>query len=257
MKPGFILLEIIVAVALGSLISLGIFASFFQINRAHTMTDKRIDMDFRSSLVAHQLARDIGGAFVPYMLTVQKEKTITTTEITVTKNAKKETGKTVTKETDKILAPLPNAFYATVHDGNTSLLSLVTSNPLQIYGQIKPRVVRVIYRLVPERAGRGIVSFKLLRQERTELSFKGTKEGYESTAGTASTTGTASPAQEHELIGGINHMSISFLVNPVKKKEDKATKENDQKKDADTKKKEPIKKETDKEKENINTNPGC
>ncbi len=203
MRSGFILLEIIIAIALGSMIGASLFTSFFQVNNAYKVADRIIDVDMRACTVQNQLERDISGVFVPAVFIKQKE-TKTTTKKTVIKGDKKTVSTKKEKEKEKKEEPLEKAFYAQNKEGKFSFLSCVTSNPLQVYGEAKPRVARVLYQLV-EQAGnlRGPKSYKLVRQESLNLNFKVPQKEKD--------------AKGYELSRNIKSISAEYIVIPQKK----------------------------------------
>ncbi|MCK5633147.1 hypothetical protein KAH94_05325, partial [bacterium] len=100
MKSGYILLEIIIAIALGAFISSALLTTFFQVSNAYKKTDQIISIDTRVCTISHQLERDISGAFIPFKWEKQSE-TKTTTTTTTTKKGKTDVKKTVKKEKEK------------------------------------------------------------------------------------------------------------------------------------------------------------
>ncbi|MFC1845563.1 type II secretion system protein J [Candidatus Dependentiae bacterium] len=212
MRPGFVLLEIIIAIALASLIGAGVFSSFFQVNKAYKSADNIIDIDAKAGLVQHQLDRDISGAFVPFVLKSMKETT-TTTVVTVTTGDQKEASETKEKEEELKRQPMEKAFHARLQDDKFSFLSFVSNNPLTVYDKIRPRIARIVYQLVPEKERRGDFStYNLIRSELSELPFVEPKED-----------GTPEEGiRPHELATGITDMSIDFIVRPVKEKKKEA-----------------------------------
>ena len=172
MKSGFILLEIIISIALGSFIGLALFATFFQVNKAYNMTDRIIAFDVRATVVQYQLERDLSGAFVPFV--VESEKTITTeTKVTVTNKAGIKTTQKKEQESKTQEKPLDKAFHIMMQDGVLSVFSFITSNPMYVYGKQKPRIARVTYSLVPEKQKRGAPkTYTLFRQESSDVLFK-------------------------------------------------------------------------------------
>lgn len=208
MKSGFVLLEILIAIALGAMIGAAIFTSFFQVNRAYNMAEQVIAFDDRAVLVQHQIERDVSGAFIPYIFLSQRETTTTTHE-TVTTPTKIKTTETTEKEKKKKEGPLEKAFYAEQRDGNLGLLSCVTSNPLPSYDSAKPRVARVTYQLVPEQMRGQKPSYRLFRDEQENISFVQPQ--------------AESPGR-YELVRGIKSMTVQYRARPPKEKEKKGDK---------------------------------
>ncbi len=211
MRPGFVLIEILVAIALGAMIMAGLFTSFFQINKAIKMADQAVEYDARAVLVYYQLERDLSGAMVPYEFVSQKE---TTTQVKVTEEVQDKDKKTETtqaqatkKETVKKEEPLERSFYAEVEGGNLKNLTFITSNPLPAYDSIKPRIARVTYQLVPEQQRQGQQpSYRLMRDEQATLKFAQPK---------------TETAQGYELVRGIRSLKVEYRARPPKKEEEK------------------------------------
>ena len=204
MKPGYILLEILIALALGAFIGTAVFTSYYQANMAYKQANRTVDFDSRACIVQHQFERDISGAFVPFVVESQKQ---TTTAVRVKATTKKgtATAQAAKKETEQKEKPLEKAFFSKNDGKSFSLLTCVTSNPLTVYGKPHPRVARVVYYLIPEKVRRGQPeSFRLMRDEPKKLEFQEPREG--------TTSG-------HELARGIKELSVEYTVRPVEKKE--------------------------------------
>lgn len=231
MRSGYILLEIVISIALGSVIGVVVFASFFQINKTYKTASRLIGIDSKASLLEHQMERDLSGAFIPFILESLKETT-TTTKVTVKTKEKTETTKFEQKKEELKEAPLEKAFHAQMKDNDSFLLSFVTSNPLTVYDGAKPRVVRVVYRLVPNSVRpAGQQSFKLIRKEVKELNFSSQPRD----------EAQGKKVRSYELVDGIKNMSFEFIVRPVKK-------EQKQKEGAETDKKETASKKEEEKK---------
>jgi prepilin-type N-terminal cleavage/methylation domain-containing protein len=204
MKPGFALIEILVAIALGALIMGSLFTSFFQINKSSKVADQAVEYDARAMLVQYQFEHDLSGVLVPYEFVSQKE---TTTEVKVTesvqdKNKTTETTKSQStqKETVKKEEPLERSFYAEDEGGNLKLLTFITSNPLPSYDSKKARIARVTYALVPEKQKQGAApSYRLVRDEQPVLKFAQSK--------------TETP-QGYELVRGIRGLKVEYRARP-------------------------------------------
>lgn len=245
MKPGFALIEILVAIALGALIMGSLFTSFFQINKSSKVSDQAVEYDARAMLVQYQLEHDLSGVLVPYEFVSQKE---TTTEVKVTKpdfaptklrptqqtqDKTQSTEKTLAqaqkKETVKKEEPLERSFYAEDEGGNLKLLTFITSNPLPSYDSKKARIARVTYALVPEKQKQGAApSYRLVRDEQPVLTFAQSK--------------TETP-QGYELVRGIRGLKVEYRARPPKEeKKDKESSSSPKTTEATTGGKQPEKK---------------
>ncbi len=168
-KQGFTFIELILALAISSLIGAALMLSFGQTQKGARIVERMIDTDVRILLMLNQFERDISGAFVPrYSLSKEKEKVFFSKQ-----DAKK----------------------------NVQELTFITCNPLQVYEDYKPRIVRVTYRLVAE-SDRGD-SFKLLRKENKALAYDSKEK-----------------VAEYQLVSGIKSMQITYYV-PEQEKEKK------------------------------------
>jgi prepilin-type N-terminal cleavage/methylation domain-containing protein len=210
MKPGYVLIEILVALVLGSIIMAALFTTFFQVNKAVKLADQVVEFDARAVLVRYQLERDLAGVFVPYELAKQQE---TTTEKRVTQKVQTGTEKTETvlqdvtkKETLKKEEPVERSFYAEMQDGNLKMLTFITANPLPAYNTSKPRIARVTYHLVPEQQRSNMPpSYRLMREEQREL--KPVQQKTETVSGA-------------ELVRGIKSLKVDYRVRPAEQEKD-------------------------------------
>lgn len=108
--------------------------------------------------------------------------------------------------------PLNKIFYGVNKENNIDILSFITGNSLQAYwskqtGKAKPRIVRVVYRLVPDKESKN--SFNLSRTEGNDLKFESYKPG-----------GTKE-IKEFIMIEGIKSLSMQY----VKEKKDEKDKD--------------------------------
>ncbi|HEV2600967.1 MAG TPA: prepilin-type N-terminal cleavage/methylation domain-containing protein [Candidatus Babeliales bacterium] len=206
MKQGFNLIELLIAMAIGSMLAIIITQSYSTMNQSVQIIDNIIDFDARIGIVTAQIKQDISGACIPPRVQQERMK-------------KMEQKKPDQKENS--IKPLSHIFYATENNKQFQLLTCITNNPLQLYwsssiGSAKPRLVRVVYRLKPEPLNRVKPSFILVRQEATTLDFDLFAEGNEQ------------KIREYELINNIKEMSCEYLT-AVQKEEPK---QDIQKKDA-------------------------
>ena len=150
-KPGIILIEVMLALVISSMLAASLLFSLYQMNITQDAVTDLVTTYGKIAIVRHQLARDIMGAFVPVQFDAQQ----TAPE----------------KEKQK---PLDKIFYSVNKEGKLDTLTFITSNPMEVYwgkksGKPKPRIARVVYRVQPEKRRKN--SYVLMRQEGSQLDF--------------------------------------------------------------------------------------
>lgn len=201
MKSGFTLIEFSIGLFLSSLIGTALYNAFFVTNRVVSIADNFITIDLRAALVENQFEKDFAGVFIPdetdLVQTASSKKTAEG------KEEKKEPEKKPRKPTEKI-------FYTeTGVEDVLTMLTFITNNPIKVYEKAtnvtpKSRIVRVVYRLVPDEENSK--SFSLMRQESHELELK------------AFDPKAVKPIRGFELAHGIKSVRCEFTY-PVKKEE--------------------------------------
>lgn len=209
MKPGFTLIELMIGLMLSSIIGLLLYNSFFYINRSSLIVQNYLDHDTRFNVIQNQLEKDLSGAFVPIRGMIQqplekKEEP---------KPGQQQPPPPEKKEPVKLLEKV---FYSMNKGESLSVLTFITSNPVRVYekaknSSINPRMVRIVYRLMPDKQEKD--SFILSRQEGQSLEFS----DYE--------PNVAKQIPSYELASDIKSMSIEFLVPKESQKETKEIKE--------------------------------
>lgn len=152
--PGFSLIEVLIALAIASIIGVALFTTLTQMNSLTQNADTIMYEDGRITLLHNQLKKDLSGAFVPTQAVEQpldKEK----------KNKK----------------PLQKIFYGTNQEkGMLNTLTFITTNPLASYGSSKPRVARIMYRLIAEKESGNPPTYTLYRQQGNDLEYDSYKQ---------------------------------------------------------------------------------
>lgn len=208
-KAGFTLIELIIGMAISAAVSVVIFVSFNQTQKSSTRIDEIISLDSRVSILQNQLEKDITGVFVPNsMVPKPNEK--------ADQKAKKESKE---KKEEEITKPdaqkIEKIFYSANQGKNLKDLTFITCNPLQIYGQSRPRISRVTYLLKEDALRKG--SFALYRQESSQLND--TKGGF-----------------EYQIADGIKEFKVEYTVLIEKKEEEQKQKDaKEQKKSSELK----------------------
>lgn len=181
---GFVLIEVIISVLIASFLSVGLLTTIVQISRVQQTVTTITNINGRLAILQNQMERDVMGAFVP-------------TQVDMIQTS------TVRQATQK---PIEKVFYGTskATGGRLDTLTFITSNPLEVfYGvknvQLKPRIARVVYRLVPDERHKN--SYILLRQEgTTDLTFEKYK---------ADSTGELRP---FAMIDDIQNLTITYIT---------------------------------------------
>ncbi len=191
MKPGFTLLEIILATALAAIISVALIFMLQQMNGTLMRVDRTTDLDMRATILQNQMERDLAGAFAP-------------TDFSAT-NTSGEAKKGRPKKIEKI-------FWG---DKTLETLTFITNNPLQAYwgersGKPQPKIVRVVYRLIPDAKRKDV--YTLMRQEGADLDVD-------------SYAGDSSVNKGYAMIEGIRSIDIQYttLIKREKPKEPQGT----------------------------------
>ena len=207
MKAGFTLIELVLAFAFSSILLTLLFTSFNQINRTVVTTEDLIEMNTRLNLFQNQFQKDISGAFVPVQGLPEKKEEAPKNDI----EQKKEKPPTPTKDKKEKPKPLKEVFYSANKSDQLNELTFISNNPVRVYEYAKntppkPRIVRVVYRLIADKDKKG--SYKLMRQEGTQLDFASYKPN------------ASKPIRAFELVENIKSFNIEYQA-PIPKKEEK------------------------------------
>lgn len=206
---GFTLLELLIGTAIAGVLLTILFTTLYQINRSKKNLDNVIHKSNRVSLIHHQLERDLMGAFVPVIPEVPESPKEDKKEEPVKPGEQKKEDK---KEVEKKPQPVVDKIFFSENKGaNIATLTFISNNPMPVYwskkaGKPQPKIVRIVYRLVPDPAKRN--SYKLMRQEGDELGY----DAYD--------PGIPVEKQEFrpfEVIDGIKNLSAVYYYTPMKK----------------------------------------
>lgn len=218
MRPGFTLIEVLLALVIVAIMGSMLFTSLIQIQFGARVADDLIDESQRALIIHQQLEKDFMGVMVPVAAVFEEEE----------KNAKKPAPQAPqqnqpAKQPEKVPEPVEKkekpkpvtkVFFASNRENNIDTLTFITNNPLQVFwsektGKAKPRVARVVYRLVPEKDAKNV--FKLVRQEGSDLQFDAYKPG------------STKEIREFMLADNIKSLSITYHYVVEPKKDDKGT----------------------------------
>lgn len=166
MKPGISLLELIIALLISSLLLNALYVSFIQTIRSISVADDYSMLDTTAAIFYNQLQKDLEGIFIldqadakitPIDSQEKKEKSDKATQ------EKQEKEKAATTKQEK--KPEEKPFASTNKDKHLEQLTFISNNPLRIYEyaantQIKPKAVRVTYKLEQEKNTKRFVLFR-------------------------------------------------------------------------------------------------
>lgn len=205
MKKGFAPLEIMLGLAIMSLVGGTLTQVLFQLTSSLKKVSFIADTALQELVVQNLWEKEFAGALVPELIPIEQEEKKQEQKKIPEKELKKEEQ----KEQKKTVLP-PKAFYYQNRAGNLELLTFITTNPLQVYDTSKPRLVRVIYRLLPDKKRENL--FVLHRQETPEIMNEGVFENESTIKGFVVAT-------------GIQKISLEFLAYLQKQELDKQVQE--------------------------------
>jgi prepilin-type N-terminal cleavage/methylation domain-containing protein len=188
---GFTLLELLLAMALGSFVMLGMMQSYRSVLRYIERTHSMMEINRQVCLLFNQIERDFETAFIFYPhkeSTTKAAQELDTTKVGEIKPEKKKALKDQTKEEKEKAKQeeeklLKTFFVAKKDEDSTPLkvdtkkisalkkITFICSNPFQVYGQRKPRLVRVGYELIKnkEASKDDKIVYDLWRRETADL----------------------------------------------------------------------------------------
>ena len=162
---GFILVEMIVSIAISSIVGLALFSILFQVQQSEQTVATTVATGVQVAVITERLQKDLTG-----MLWPQFESNQIAAPIEKKSEKPKVEQAAALPEITKIIFS-QNSLIGDMT--NLKELTFITANPLQVYGNAKPRLARVIYTLVPQ-TQEG--TFALCRQEASDLDYKQAKE---------------------------------------------------------------------------------
>jgi prepilin-type N-terminal cleavage/methylation domain-containing protein len=189
-KPGFSLIELLVASLIASILGTLLFTAFYQINRFVPVIDNRTTIIEKAALLNAQLEKDFAGIIVPnefYERSSLRQEASADKQPKDKQNEKKDAkqeAKEIQPKADK-KKPLEKIFYSINKAGMLDQLTFLTTSSLQVYwgpkaGSAKPRIVRVLYKLKENPATKdGKKSYSLIRKESPKLEFDEIEKGLE------------------------------------------------------------------------------
>jgi len=209
-KRGFTLIEMMVAILITSLLGSILTAIYVQTQRSVSRINETIDLDFADSIIYNQMEKDLSGIFVPQLFVDDRSSESKKAQPGQPKQPQGQPAKPGQKpKPKKKLERAKNALVSMGSSGNLSSLSFITNNPMQVYGQSKPRIVRVEYALEPDKIDSKM--FNLVRRQSLEFELEKFK---------------ASEPRPYTLATNVKSMTVEFFA---AKEEEKDKKKNQKK----------------------------
>lgn len=192
---GFTLIEITIALFISSMLTLLLYQSFSQAQRAARNSSALIDAVTAMPIAYNQLEKDFTTIFVPARVfsdiadKAQKKEGASSPAQT-TASSPEESDK-------KPKEPFKDIFVSTLQEKNLAQLSFISTHSLALYNTVVPHAVRVLYRLMPTVDNPKI--FTLVRQETTTLDMPLKKFKEEK-------------VREYDLMRGVKELRVELLV---------------------------------------------
>lgn len=210
----FVLIEVLLAAAVASLLSVALLTSLNQVNRVKSAIHNTASLYAKIALLHDQIGRDMMGAFLPPPPPPLKRKQEKISPAAV------EPGTIVAEITPVIQRkPLEKLFYAANQGQLLEVCTFITNNPMKVYwsetsGRPTPLITRIVYRLKPDPAVKS--SYILTRQESDQLDFQ-----------------EFDPKKEKgitafELVEGIKSLTATFIAALEPSKEEKEAEKKEQ-----------------------------
>ncbi len=151
-RPGFSLIEIIIALAISSFVGIMVFNTISLLQQSSRRYNQLITVDSQQQMLFSQMQKDISSMAVPLYGFIPNPKEKKEEQEKAQQEYFKKFGLQIEVENEKLKS-----------------LSFVTTNLLGVYGSKKPRLARVRYLMVPDAHHQNY--FTLMRQESSELSM--------------------------------------------------------------------------------------
>lgn len=190
---GFAVIEILISLVISSFLAIALYNIVLQLQDSEGYVDQTVTVGSQITIIAERFQKDFNGMFWPELEQVKRpgsgkcqipyggplsicpfcgNKAVEGGKIIPIEETNKMTGRNDSEAPAQIKL-LKVIYSQNQSDGLLKELSFITCNPLQIYGENKPRVMRVIYSLVQESGAPG--SFKLQRQQSVDLDYQAAK----------------------------------------------------------------------------------
>ncbi|OGB84247.1 hypothetical protein A3F66_06490 [candidate division TM6 bacterium RIFCSPHIGHO2_12_FULL_32_22] len=212
MKYGFTFIELLIGIAISSLIAGVLFFSFNQSQKASKVIEQMLSIEPTIMTISNQLEKDISGAFAPKFWFPQ-ETSEKKSDIKPFEELKKPEEKKPIQPQKEEYQKIDKLFFSENLGENLKELTFITCNPLQAFDNYKPRMARVLYRFVPDEQSKG--AYRLLRKESLNIDFA----KFNAEKNTAPGVASGEAWVEYELGSNIKHFSVSYIFPEESKKE--------------------------------------
>lgn len=209
-SSAFSMLELLLAMTISAFVIMGMMQGLATVHRFIKRAQEMMSINRRACLTFNQLERDCNAAIIPQLAKTEEEIT----------EEKKEV-EAHTKEKDYY-----ECFKGMMYeDAGWRLagkkhelfksLSMICTNPLKVYNERRPNLVRVSYELLPDKEKKkGIkIPYKLIRKETLDLKNKNFKD-----KDNLSKKETHLAVRTHIIADYIKEFSIEYVVpKPIEK----------------------------------------
>jgi prepilin-type N-terminal cleavage/methylation domain-containing protein len=219
LRKGFALMEVLFSLMIGSILAFLLFQSIGSMSKTYQKIFSVSSVQRRFTLIQQQFDRDFSGIVAP-KISLDDERSPDKKKDSDNKEAgpKKAVVKTDkdNQQHESKSYRVPHVFFSKNDDkGNCIQLTCLTTNPVSVYGQSTPRLVRVAYNLEPDPEHEGL--FLLSRQQSDILDFKEFSEK------------GGKGIRKFTISDGVEKLKISFLVPKKADKESQPLTEEDKK----------------------------
>lgn len=214
-KKAFTLIELLIAISLSSFIILGVLQGFRSVQQMLTRTQIKLQANRVISLSFNQMERDFNTIFIPNFSTTTTTTQATSLTTTVTgKRAQYFVAETYGDEGK-----------TKIEGRNLELLKLVSfvnTNPLQIWGEKRIRIVRVGYELIKnkEKSKRDKIIYDLYRKETLNLENEKLKILTEPGKQFKTISGEKEEIRTYVIAENLSGAYFTYLVPKKKEKKD-------------------------------------
>lgn len=224
-------MELLLSLVITPVLALLLFQSIGSMGKTYEKIFSVSSVQRRFTLVQQQFDRDFSGIIAPE-ISLEDERDPNKKDYDDLDEKKDEPKKAEVKtdkdkQTEKKTYRVPHVFFSkNDSNGNCVQLTCLTTNPVTVYGQQTPRLVRVVYSLEPDPEHEGL--FLLARQQSDILDFKEFSKQ------------NTNVIRKFTISDGIEKLKISFLI-PKKPDKDSKSKAKEDKKLPDKEKKKKLK----------------
>lgn len=220
-NKAFTLLEVLIALSISSFIVLGMMQGFRNIQKILSRTQIILQLNKSVCLLFNQMERDFNTIIIPQLAEEEKpdkktdkKEESTEEKVTVKKDKKKEIEFFIGKfDEDEEIEKIGDKKYKPFKSTN-----FVNTNPLQIWGQKRIRLVRILYELIKDKkqSTREITTYNLYRKETIDL--KNVKFEQEETVSTKKQEYTI---RKHLVATNIKKMYLEYVMPKPQDSKDK------------------------------------